>query len=93
MSPLQSERKATMWICERHDKITYLVSHTTRPGAGSITRITRNRWQVESDDTGATATCPTLTKAFFWVQNQSEISVARRGHPVEPDQKKIEGCP
>lgn len=60
-------------MCERHDRITYLVTHTTNRGSGVITKLSRNKWHVSSDDTGEEATCPTLTKAFFWVQHQAEI--------------------
>ena len=63
-----------MWRYERHDKITYCVSHTTTQGGGVITRLTRSKWHAESDDTGETATCQTLTKAFFWVQHQADIA-------------------
>lgn len=62
------------WVCERHDKITYHVSHTRRLGGGTITRLSRRKWHAESDDTGETATCQTLTKAFWWVQHQAEIA-------------------
>ncbi len=63
-----------MWSCERHDRITYLVNHSQREGGGVITKLSRTKWHAESDDTGETATCPTLTKAFIWVQWQAEIA-------------------
>jgi hypothetical protein len=66
-----------MWRCDRHDKITYCVSHTTRAGGGVITRLSRSKWHVESDDTGEVAECPTLTKAFFWVQHQADMAAAK----------------
>lgn len=65
-----------MWSCERHDRITYLVSHSRREGGGGgvITKLSRSKWHAESSDTGETATCPTLTTAFWWVQHQAEIA-------------------
>lgn len=63
-----------MWTWERHDAITYLVTHTRKPGGGVITKLGRRKWHAESDDTGETATCPTLTKASLWIQHQNEIS-------------------
>lgn len=60
-----------MWSVERHDRITYLV-HGPRGGGGTITKLTRRKWHAESDDTGETATCPTMNKAFWWVQEQAK---------------------
>lgn len=62
------------WICERHDKVTYCVSHSRKLGGGTIVKITRNKWEAESDDTGETVVCPTLTKAFWWVIDQAAIA-------------------
>ena len=62
-----------MWSTERHDRITYLVTDGKGSG-GTITKQSRDKWHAESDDTGETAICPTLTKASFWIQHQAEIS-------------------
>lgn len=62
-----------MWTTERHDRITYLVCNG-KGGGGVITKQKGDKWHAESDDTGETASCPTLTKAIFWVQHQAEIA-------------------
>ena len=64
-----------MWKLDRHDRITYLASNGKGNG-GTITKITRDKWHAESDDTGETATFQTLTKAWFWVQHQAATAVA-----------------
>lgn len=61
-----------MWSMERHDRITYLVNHSRRPGGGVITKQGRNKWHAESDDTGETFVAATLTKARFWIERKSE---------------------
>ena len=63
-----------MWTLTRHDRITYHASNGK--GGGTITKITRDKWHAESDDTGQTTTCPTLTKAWFWVQHQAAMAAA-----------------
>lgn len=63
-----------MWSYERHDRITYIVNHSRSDSGGVITKLARTKWHAESYDTGETATCPTLTKAYFWVQHQAEIA-------------------
>jgi hypothetical protein len=62
------------WMLDRQDRATYCASHRTRLGGGTITRVSASKWYAESDDTGDIAVCPTLTKAFLWVQHQSEIA-------------------
>jgi len=66
-----------MWTCERHDRITYCVSHSRRAGGGVITKLARNKWHAESDDTGKTITAPTLSKAYCWVQDQADLAKYR----------------
>ena len=57
-----------MWLLDRHDRITYFVTHARSNRGGVITKLGRGKWLAESDDTGETIICPTLTKAFLWVQ-------------------------
>lgn len=66
------------WTCERHDKITYLVVHTRLLGGGTITKLSRSKWHAESDDTGDVATCPTLTKAFWWIIEQAQATAREK---------------
>lgn len=64
---------SAVWTLDRHDRITYHASNSKGRG-GTITKIKRGRWHAESDDTAETACCPTLRKAFLWVQHQAEIA-------------------
>ena len=66
-----------MWTTERHDRITYTVCNGKGSG-GVVTKQKRDKWHAESDNTGKSAVCPTLTKASWWIMHQAEIAARKK---------------
>ncbi len=61
-----------MLTVERHDRITYHVSHWKRGIVGVVTKVHRNKWHVEDYETGDEFFAGTLTKARFWLERPKQ---------------------